>query len=114
MPIDEGVLRAMSELRKEWSDGLASFRNEYHTAHEALRQQVTQLAVQNAEILTRQTTVLDRLSDVNGTMGEHTGKLALQEGMLNGYTDRFEELDEKISDQITVCANTRNANIWST
>jgi hypothetical protein len=111
MPIDEAVFKALNDLRKELEDSHGAFRQEYLTAHAAMSDSVIELSVGQGKIATTLDTVLERVNKTNGFVGEHEGRLRLQEGMLAGMTDELKRLNESLVRQVKTCEETRSRQI---
>lgn len=107
MPIDEVIFKALNDLRQELEQGHDSFRHEYLSSHAALGDGVTQLSVGQAGISSTLKSVLERVNKTNGFVGEHEGRLRLQEGMIAGIAEDLKRLNESFEEQIEVCKNTR-------
>jgi len=109
MPIDEAVFKALNDLRKELEDSHGAFRQEYLTAHAAMSDSVIELSVGQGKISTTLDAVLDRVNKTNGFIGDHEGRLRLQEGMISGMTDELKALGSNTERRITICNETRTA-----
>jgi hypothetical protein len=49
------------------------------------------------------------VNKTNGFIGDHEGRLRLQEGMISGMTDELKALESNTERRITICKETRTA-----